>query len=510
MVLKEKIEVKKVLDKFLFPCEFILALLLSYVTFRFFIIKNYEGYHSLKHLILMGIFGLAILSILIYNGKVNKGKLEKIVISFLIPIGMLYLVFMLPSQVPDEQSHLRRAYEISEGVLIGRKDSISVIPKDLKTKIKPNIETYRQFSQNLAGGTNYEDKIEAYNSAATYPFILYLFSSIGFLIARIFSLNILLGCYLAKLMNFIVFLVSAYYILKMIPFGKMAMTAIMFMPMFLHQATSTSADCLVNLVIMLFVAFLLHLRFKEEKVKKKEGVILVILGMIIGIVKYVYLPILGLALILIPTKNMSKKYKIVLITILFTLSVIAAGGYYIFSGTYETTFTTYFETNNVNAQEQIKGILTNPLGYLKTLKFTLSNMTETYLYQMIGNLLGWLCISVKNIWIVAYLIVMLASCFIEKNEVTLKTWQKVLLSLIAIGIIILIITGMYITWTRVGNIIVDGVQGRYFIPVAVIVLLCLCKKDNYIKIKNIEYKLPIVLCLLNLPALSAIYHFFMQ
>ena len=509
-MLKEKIEMKKIGNQLIFPLEFLLSLLFTYVLFRFCIIKNYEGYHSLKHLILMGIFGLAIFGIILYNGKMNKGKLEKIVISFLIPIGMLYLVFMLPSQVPDEQVHLARAYEVSEGIFIGRKDSLSSVPKDFSEKIRPNVGTYKQASQGLAGNTNYQEKKDVRDSAATYPFILYLFSSIGFLIARIFSLNILLGCYLAKLMNFIVFLVAAYYILKMIPFGKMAMTAIMFMPMFLHQATSTSADCLVNIIIMLFVAYLLHLRFKEENVKKSEGVFLVILGMIIGIVKYVYLPILGLALIFIPAKNMSKKYKIILLTTLFVLSIMVAGGYYMFSGTYETAFTNYFATNHVNAGEQIKGMIANPIGYFKTLKFTLSKMSEIYLYQMIGNSLGWLCIGVKNIWITAYLIVMLASCFIEKNKVTLETWQKILGSLIAIGISLLIMTGMYITWTGVGNAIIDGVQGRYFIPVAIIVLLCLCKKDNYIKIKHIEYKLPIVLCLLNLPALSAIYHAFMQ
>lgn len=499
---------KNLIMKFIFPLEFILSLLLTYVMLRFVIVKNYEGYNSLKHLIMMGIFGLVILALIIYNCKNNKGKIEKIVISFLIPIGMMYLVFMLPSQVPDEQAHLRRAYEVSEGVLIGRKDTISVIPRDLQTKIKPNIETYAQFSENLAGNTDYKDTVEFKNPAGTYPFILYIFSAIGFVIARIFSLNILIGCYLAKLMNFIVFLISAYYVLKIIPFGKYAMTAVMFMPMFLHQATSTSADCLVNIISMFFIAYLLHLYFKEETIRKREGVLLVTLGILLSIVKYVYLPIIGLALIFIFSKNMSRKYKIILLSSLILLSVLAAGGYYIFTSGYETAFTNYFESNNVNASEQIKGIINNPVGFLKTLKYTFQNMGETYIYQMVGIALGWLCIYPNRIWITIYLFVMIASCFIENNRFALNWKQKIWGFLIAIGIILLIVTGMYITWSRVGNIIVDGVQGRYFIPVAFVVLLCLSKKQNYIKIKNIEYKLPILLCLLNLPVLNTIYHFF--
>lgn len=499
---------KNIIMKFIFPLEFILSLLIAYVMLRFVIIRNYSGYNSLKHIIMMGIFGFAILAIIIYNCKNSKGKIEKIVIGFLIPIGMLYLVFMLPSQVPDEQAHLRRAYEISEGVIIGRKDTISVIPRDLQTKIKPNLESYRQFSENLAGQTDYNDKVEVKNPAGTYPFILYIFSSIGFVISRLFSLNILIGCYLAKLMNFIVFLIAAYYTLKIIPFGKYAMTAIMFMPMFLHQATSTSADCIINILSMVFIAYLLNLYFKEEKIKKREGILVIGLGVLLSIVKYVYLPIIGLAFIFIFSKNMSKKYKIILISTLVILSIIAALGYYIFTTGYGTAFSNYFESNNVNTSEQIKGIINNPKGFLDTLNYTFKNMGETYIYQMVGIALGWLCIYPNRIWITIYIITMLASCFIEKNKVAFNWKQKIWGCLISVVIILLIVTGMYLTWTKVGNIIVDGVQGRYFIPVAFVLLLCLCKKENYIKIKNIEYKFPILLCLLNLPILNTIYHFF--
>lgn len=504
-ILKSK---KNIIMKLIFPLEFILSLLISYVMLRYVIIKNYGGYHSLKHIIMIAVFGVAIILLIIYNCKNNKEKFEKIVISLLIPIGMLYLVFMLPSQVPDEQAHLRRAYEVSEGVLIGRKDTISVVPRDLQTKIKPNIESYRQFSENLEGNTDYNDKVEIKNPAGTYPFILYIFSAIGFVISRVFNLNILIGCYLAKLMNFIVFLIAAYYVLKIIPFGKYSMAAVMFMPMFLHQATSTSADCLVNIISMLFIAYLLHLYFKNEKVKKREGVFLVVLGVLLSIVKYVYLPIIGLAFIFIFSKNMNKKYKIILLSTLVILALMVAGGYYIFTSGYGSAFTNYFESNNVNSSEQIKSIISNPKGYLNTLIYTFKNMGETYIYQMVGIALGWLCIYPNRIWITIYIFVMIAACFIENNKVAFNWKQKIWGFLISIVIILLIVTGMYITWSGVGNTIIDGVQGRYFIPVAFIVLLCLCKKENYIKIKNIEYKFPILLCLLNVPILVTIYHFF--
>ena len=102
----------------------------------------------------------------------------------------------------------------------------------------------------------------------------------------------------------------------------------------------------------------------------------------------------------------------------------------------------------------------------------------------------------------------MASCFIERNKVAFDTKQKAFCMLIAIGTMILTITGLYLHWTGVGADLVEGVQGRYFIPVILLVVLCIGKKENYIKIKNIQFTLPVILCFLNLSVLNTIYQFF--
>lgn len=440
----------------------------------------------------------------------NKHKFENIIIWFLIPIGLLFLIFIIPSHVPDEsQAHLIRAYEVSKGVFISNKDCTSVIPRDLKDKIIPNVRTYSELADQISTGTDYNDTVEVQNTAASYPFILYMFSSIGFLIARIFGLNILVGCYLAKLMNFIVFLIATYYSIKIIPFGKFVIATIVFMPMFLQQATSTSADAIINIITMVFISFLLYICFKETKITKKESIFLIILGMLLSISKYVYFPIVGISLILIFSKNLNKKQKIILITSVIVLSTICALGYFAFSKTYKgNAYNTYFEENNVNSSEQTRFILTNPNKYLGIIFSTTKTLLSTYIYQMVGISLGWLCINVPRICITLYILTLFISCFIEENKIELNKVSKLLCLVIAGGIAVLILTGMYITWTTVGSNLIDGVQGRYFIPILFLVLLCLCKKENYIKIKNIEYKLPILLCLLNIPAVIAICQYF--
>lgn len=440
--------------------------------------------------------------------NIRNWKYEKLIVTCLIPVGLLYILLMPPSQVPDEQAHILRSYEISEGILIANKNSKAIVPRDLLTKLKPNVENYTQLNENLNSKTDYTDRVELVDSAAPNPFILYQFSSIGFLTARLLGLNIIVGCYLGKIMNFIFFCIMAYYTLKIIPFGKYVFTVIMFMPMFLHQATSISADSVLNTTVMFFIAFVLYLFYKKENVSKKECIVLVVLSCLISVSKYVYTPIIFISAIMIWTKNMGKKQKITTLCLSFILPIFLAASYYLLTSNYESAFNEYLTTNNVDRIGQVQNIVNNPVGYISILKNTLRDNSLIYARQMVGSSLGWLCIDVTELSIDIFIFVLIASCFVEDNKVSLSIKQKMWSFTIAFSIILLILTAMYITWTGVGNNSIDGVQGRYFIPVLFLILLCLCKKSNYIKIKNIQYKLPFILIILNLPALYAIYRFF--
>ena len=384
---------KNIVLKWGFPIEFIVALFMAYSCFKFIVLKDYAETISIKYMLYIGISVTVLLALIIYNYQQNKEKVEKIVISFLIPIGMLYTIFMLPSQIPDELGHLWRAYEISEGKLIASKE-VTTVPRDLVYHQKGYVDNYQEFNEALSTTTDYQDRVEVNSTFKTYLFFLYLFSSVGFLIARIGNLNILLGCYLACLMNFIVFLVSAYYAIKMLPFGKWAVVSILFMPMFIHQATSTSADCVINCLALLLISFVTYLLFKESKITKKEKVIFFLLSILLSVAKYVYLPLIGIGLLLIASKNMSKKEKIVLLSTTFTIAVLFVLCYFAFDRTYESPHKSYMEENNVNMLEQAKGIVMNPIHYMKTLGGTLYLKGESYINTMIGSALGWLEIAV--------------------------------------------------------------------------------------------------------------------
>ena len=62
----------------------------------------------------------------------------------------------------------------------------------------------------------------------------------------------------------------------------------------------------------------------------------------------------------------------------------------------------------------------------------------------------------------------------------------------------LIQLAMYLTFSPVGANFIGGVQGRYFVPIFILPLLCICMKENYIKLKNPEAVLTGIATILNI------------
>ena len=438
-------------------------------------------------------------------------KIENIFITCLIPLGILYLVFVVPYHVPDEAPHIIRAYETYQGEFIASLNEEgkhrAIIPKDFKNLNLSNLKNYETLKEQMSQATNYDEVEEAYTEAQAYPGIVYLISGLGMLIGKLFNLNIITAMYIARLFNFTFFAVLSYFAVKKIPFGKLLLSAYILMPMVLQQAASVSPDSVINAVCIFFIAYVLHLAFAAKKISKKEIAMIIAMSAFIAIAKVVYLPIVFLLLLLIQNKNIDRKQKTFLIVSSIIIAVIVGGTWYLYQTRYQDE-REYVKERNINSTEQIKNIIFNPIGYLGTLKNTINQMGATYLFDMVGASLGWQNIAVPQLMIIMYLILILMAGWLENHKVTFSNRQKIFAILISLSVIILVFTGLYIGWTEVGAKIIVGVQGRYFIPIAILLTLTMCFKNNYVEIKNIKTICFILIALINFSAISSIIQFF--
>lgn len=465
------------------------------------------------HLALAFFSGIIILASIVFNYICYSEKIEKIFLSILIPIGMLYLVLMVPYYVPDEAPHVIRAYEIYHGEFISNLNDEgnhrAKIPLALKELNLANLNNYQTLNEQMQKQTDYSQKDEVYTEAQGYPGILYMFSGLGMLIGEIFNLNIVLAMYLARIFNYIFFLILAYFSIKKIPFGKMLLSVYLLMPMVLQQAASVSPDSVINSVEIFFISYILYLTFKAEKIQKKEIIFIFGASAFLAVSKVVYLPIVFLLLLINQNKKITKKQKLIIIIGSITIAIILGASWYLFQTRYHDE-RQYVLERNINSTEQIKNILSQPLQYLKTLGNTLEKMGTTYTLDMVGLNLGWQDIQTPIATTILALFLIIISGWFEKHEVSLNKKQKIWTLLIVIGTILLVFTALYIAWTEVGAGIVVGVQGRYFIPVAILIFLCLCMRENHVKIKNIKEIYYILFCIINFCAINSVIEFFIN
>lgn len=507
---------KSLKTKLSYVMEFGCALVFSIMLFNL-IIKSYYS-HSIVvgYAIFSLIFAVMLIMIIGYNLKKDKDKIENLFLIFSIPLCLLFMVFVIPGQVPDEMAHMIKAYEVSEGKLFTPKDengeTLTTVPCSLLNYEYSKISTYNEFLEEIKKETNYSDTMQFVSSAQGNSFILYIFPSIAFFLGRAFNIHIIYAIYLGRIINILIFILIGYISIKKIPFGKLLLAIYMLVPIMFQQNASFSADVIVNSVSIYFIVNLLSLLVREEDIDKKECIKYCVLSAILGVAKIVYAPIIGIGLLLLQNKNINKKKKILLIAISIGVGAFCAIASYAVSLGYSSateSLSEYNALNNINTSEQIKSILKNPTLAITALCNDWKNNTFEYIKMCIGSKLGWLDIFPNEGMIVLYLIIILATIAYENNAYQLNKVQKGWIITIGVGMILLIQLSMYIGCTPIGSTWgVGGVQGRYFIPVYILFLLCLCSKENYLKNKYANIILFTTSFVINISAIYTICKFF--
>lgn len=495
--------------------EFVLAVFFAFSIYKIAIIKHYQGFFPIKYIFAAVLFVAYTIWIVYNHIKKDKTAIEKIVISFLIPVGMLYIFFIPPTCVPDENAHMQRAYEVSTGRFITAQpeDTAPVIeiPVFLEENTLDHLNSYQQYNAAMYEKTDYNNLIPVQTTAAGYFGISYVFSGLGFLLGRIFNINGILTFYFARMLNYAFYVFSIYIAIKIIPAGKVLISVFAFMPMALQQAASVSADSVLDSCAILFAALTLYVKCKEGRFSAGEKIVYSILSITIMLSKIAYFPLLGISLLLIDSKNKEESLKRRWIYLIINVVIAIGLGalWYKYAQNYLPSdgFVKYYSDANVNSAEQIQMILSQPRIFVKAL-FNLV-IEGAFIPGTIGRALGWLNIFPGEGIIIMFMIMLVLSAFMDKNSYELEPLEKIWFWIITISVYFIVFTGFYITWTGVGAETVAGVQGRYFIPVFLLPLLALGDKKRYIKFNNQIIILPSILAILNMLTLYSVIEYFM-
>ena len=422
----------------------------------------------------------------------RKTLLEnKFIISFFV-IGLFYLFLFPIGSLPDEINHFMRGYEISKGDLISSKcktktnkpfGCTDITPEIQKAIIKNDV-TYSGIKKSLNykyNSTSKKNKV-GFNNISFYSFICYTPQAIGILLGRLLHLPILIWAYLARLFNFIFFVFLLCFSVKKIPYKKEYVMFISLLPITIQEAISMAADCMAIGSSLALICYVLSLIESKDKINKNNIIILFLLSFLLSMSKLVYLPCV-LILILIPSskfKSVKSKY-LILGCLTFVIGILNLLWLNVASD-----FLSSIE-GAADSALQTKFIMHNPIRFLIIILNSINVYFDWYFESMIGVSLGLFSINPSKIYIKLDILIFIFMLLFS-NEKKIKNNIKIVSLLIFIIVVCLIFTSLYLDWTVVGNNLVEGVQGRYFTPILLYLILCLSTTNFTIKNNNIINK----------------------
>ena len=440
------------------------------------------------------IFKLSILILLVLEGLLfytitqcfkKNITTEKLFLILGIIFGSLFMFLMPIGSVPDETNHFLRSYEISTGRIIGIKKGNEVgdyLPTNIeKAIIYNNSErTYKKELNNINIKINNEKKFYNFANTSLYSFVSYIPQSLGILVGRIFHLPIIIIAYLGRIFNFVSWLLITYLAIKKIPVGKMLVLLISLLPMSIQEAISLAPDAMTNCISIALISFVLYHVYNKRKLLKKDIVLATILCTAISLLKIVYLP-LCLIILLIPyDKFKSKKDKYIIIGLMACFVVALNLIWLKISSNFLIEF-----MPGVNSSKQTSYILHHPYSYLRVVFSTYEYHLPTYIYTMLGSNLEWLNVYVSQPYLLVMLFLILYVALFN-NDVILKPNIKCMFAFVSICIVVLISTSLYVQWTSYRYLEISGIQGRYFIPILLPLLLLL--NNNKVKKNTFDSK----------------------
>lgn len=307
--------------------------------------------------------------------------------------------------------------------------------------------------------------------------IIYLPAVLGMTLARLLHLGTVPMLLLGRWFSLLGFTILTYFGMKKLPFGKTALFLLAVLPMNLQQCTSFSYDAVITGVSFLYICWCVSLAFGEKQVKATGMLGLGILGIILVYGKSgVYLP-LALLIFLIPAARFGgKRVRNLCVLGLFLLPVLCFLNQNTATVSYIATTTEATATvgSSTTAGYTIGYFLSQPLELVRMLANTLSDKIAFYLESLVGQKMGWVEIDISEvISMLFWLLLILASLKTKEEPMYIRRGQKWWIVFVCAVCAGLILAGMLLTWTPRGYVSIEGVQGRYFIPLMPALLLVL-------------------------------------
>jgi uncharacterized membrane protein len=388
--------------------------------------------------------------------------------------GAALAIVQPPFGVADETAHFLRAYDISTGhpwPEIRPEGAGSELPRSLVALEaalpagpgrKADLRSIgAAFARRLAPS---ERAFVDFRGAAWSSFVPYLPQAVAIAVGRFWGAGPLALFYLARFANLLVCSALTARALRFFPSGRWLMTMIALTPMASSLRSSVSPDAALLAVAFAFTGLVAAAAFDRERaVGTAAASAMIGAAGGLALTKLPYAPLLVLVLA-IPAERLAtlgrRRFLAAYSTVSLTALLISLAGW-------QRTALPLRPDVAVDRAQQAHALLADPLGAARVIARDALVHAPRYVAQMIGWRLGWLDTPLPLVVVVAVLAVLVMLVAFDARSASLPQASQRLLLLAAVGASsLLILISQYVVWTPAGAATLEGVQGRYFLPLA--------------------------------------------
>ena len=306
-----------------------------------------------------------------------------------------------------------------------------------------------------------------------YAPLAYAGPAITIKLARMAGTGTLTLFYLARLANALCALAVLYASLRLLPYGRELVAFIALLPMALSLYASCSPDAMIIATAFLFTALVLN-RIAAGTWSAADSLLAIVSATTFCAIKPVYAPLLmlGFSSVVHSARRSTVIWQQALV---LATSLVAT-----VTWLHITAPAMVFVRTGTNVAEQLSYIVHAPFHYVIAILHTLR--WNQFFYQEFVGVLGWLSVPLP---MAAYVLPPLAMLAAWGSQERLLRGRAAVLASFGLAIIaastVLLMTALYLTWTPVGNYVIEGIQGRYFLPLAplgCVVFLAACARKQ--------------------------------